>query len=77
MDEATSQLNAADEEQAYSSLCSRHITPISVAHHMGVQKFHKHELKLLPMNTPTDPTGEADIPVLQPGQPTWNLVHYS
>ncbi|KAA3673032.1 uncharacterized protein DEA37_0013802 [Paragonimus westermani] len=77
LDEATSQLNAADEEQAYSSLCSRQITPISVAHHVGVQKFHKHELKLLPIDTPTGLTGELNIPVVQPGQPNWNLVHYS
>ncbi|KAF7232886.1 hypothetical protein EG68_07687 [Paragonimus skrjabini miyazakii] len=77
LDEATSQLNAADEEQAYSSLCSRQITPISVAHHMGVQKFHKHELKLFPFNVPTDSTEDLVTVVDHPGQLSWNLVHCS
>ncbi|KAF5400294.1 ATP-binding cassette sub-family D member 4 [Paragonimus heterotremus] len=77
LDEATSQLNAADEEQAYSSLCSRQITPVSVAHHMGVQKFHKHELKLFPINAPVDSTEDLVTPVDNPGQLSWNLIHYS
>ncbi|KAF6775698.1 hypothetical protein AHF37_05312 [Paragonimus kellicotti] len=76
LDEATSQLNAVDEEQAYSSLCSRHITPISVAHHMGVQKFHN-ELKLFPINAPVDSTEDLVTVVDHSGQLSWNLVHYS
>ncbi|CAH8649022.1 unnamed protein product [Dicrocoelium dendriticum] len=52
LDEATSQLNMEDEEQAYISMQSRHITTISVAHRSTVQKYHRQELSLRSYESP-------------------------
>jgi putative ATP-binding cassette transporter len=46
LDESTSALDAANEDQLYGQLAARGITPISVSHHQAIAKYHRHILQL-------------------------------
>jgi putative ATP-binding cassette transporter len=46
LDESTSALDVANEEQLYRQLAPRSITPISVSHHLSIAKYHSHKLEL-------------------------------
>ena len=46
LDEATSALDAANEEILYRQLADLSITPISVAHHLSILKYHHQVLRL-------------------------------
>jgi putative ATP-binding cassette transporter len=46
LDESTSALDAANEEQLYAQLAGLSITPISVSHHQSIAKHHDHTLAL-------------------------------
>ncbi|TPP39733.1 ATP-binding cassette subfamily D (ALD) member 4 [Fasciola gigantica] len=46
LDESTSQLSETDEFQAYQSLTTRGVTPVTVGHRPSVRNYHGRELRL-------------------------------
>ncbi|KAA0188560.1 hypothetical protein FBUS_07519, partial [Fasciolopsis buskii] len=77
LDESTSQLSEADESQAYQSLSTRHITPVTVGHRPSVRSYHKHEIRLVPYGHPNRSgvfeEGDVELEDRKGVEPNWSM----